>query len=130
MTEIALVLFGGWSELRAVPVRVTSRADQLARDIHSIFPLGLVALLARDIEVFSFQGKGALAMGFFVEESRLETFLVVAGVAIGAGGAGLELPLVLVLVAICATFVRHLAMEVGIFMAFLAGSFRVLSLKR
>ena len=69
-------------------------------------------------------------MGLLVEQTRLEASFVVTGVAIRAGGPPPELAFMLVLVAIRATFVRDLAVEIGIFMALRAESFGVLSLQR
>ena len=76
MARIAFVLVGSGGELAAMPVGVTCRAGQLSRDIHGVFTFWFMAIHAFDLGVLSLEREGALFVGLFVKQSRLEALYV------------------------------------------------------
>lgn len=130
MARIALVIQRGGGELRLVLIRVTSRTDQLARDIDRVPPGGLMTIGARQLGVLAFQGKSGAAVRFAIKERRLVTGLVMAGRAVRPGGARCELALMWIFVAGRTAVVRHGAVEIVVFVAARAGEFGMLANQR
>jgi hypothetical protein len=118
---------GRGGELSAVAVGMAGGAGELARNVHRLAALGLVALGATEFGVFPFERKRALAVGFAVEASGFEARHLVAGRTVRTGRSRGELAFVRIFMAIPATLVRHGAAEIGALMTFGARQFRVLS---
>ena len=130
MAAVALVRMGRRGELSGVWIRMAGVADEFARNVHRVAPLGLMAFRATARGVFPFQRERALAVHLTVKAGGFETRRIVAGGTVRSGCARGELASVRIFMALPATLVRDGAPEIGPFVAFGTRHCRMFFLQR